>query len=101
MRILDASNRLCILLDAFLIKVFLLYGMVFAHSCCGGPLLGVVLAVARECELPSFDMCLPCDVGISGGFSRCFLGFFLVGFGLFGPGAARAPVYILSTCPTI
>jgi len=36
-------------------------------------------------------MCLPCDIGISGGFSGCFSGFFLVGFGLFGPGAARAP----------
>jgi len=37
---------------------------------------------------------LPCDAGISGGFSRCFSGFFLVGFGLFGPGAARAPVFM-------
>ena len=70
--------------------------MVFARSCYRGPLLGVVLAVAREYEPPSFDVCLPCDAGISGGFSRCFSGFFLVGFGLFGPGAARAPVYTIS-----
>jgi len=69
--------------------------MVFARSCYGGPLLGVVLAVARKCEPPSFDVCLPYNAGISGGFSGCFSGFFLVGFGLFGPGAARAPVYIL------
>ena len=67
--------------------------MVFARFYYGGPLLGVVLAVAHECEPPSFDMCLPCDVGILGGFSRCFSGFFLVGFGLFGPGAARALVF--------
>jgi len=36
-------------------------------------------------------VCLPYDAGISGGFSGCFSGFFLVSFGLFGPGAARAP----------
>jgi len=42
-------------------------------------------------------VCLPCDAGISGGFSGCFSGFFLVGFGLFGPGAARAPFSSLST----
>jgi len=65
--------------------------MVFACSCYRGPLLGVVLAVARECKLLSFNVCLPYDVGILGGFSRCFSGFFLVGFGLFGPGIARAP----------
>ena len=94
MRILDASNRLYILLDAFLIEVFPLYSVVFARSYCGGLLLGVVLAVARECEPPSFDVCLPCNAGISGGFSRCFSGFFLVGFGLFGPGIARVPVLI-------
>jgi len=69
--------------------------MVFARSYCGGPLLGVVLAVARKYKPPSFDVCLPCDAGILGGFSRCFSGFFLVGFGLFGPGAARAPEVIL------
>jgi len=66
--------------------------MVFARSYCGGPLLGVVLVVAREYKPPSFDICLPCNIGILGGFSRCFSGFFLVGFGLFRPGAARAPV---------
>jgi len=54
----------------------------------------VVLAVAREYKPPSFDICLPCDAGILGGFSGCFSGFFLVGFGLFRPGAARAPVYL-------
>jgi len=37
-------------------------------------------------------VCLPCDAYILGGFSGCFLGFFLVGFGLFGLGAARAPL---------
>jgi hypothetical protein len=51
----------------------------------------VDLAVARECEPPSVNVCLPCDACILGGFSGCFLGFFLVGFGLFRPGAARAP----------
>jgi len=70
------SSRLYILLDAFLIEVFLLYSVVFARLCCGGPLLGVDLAVARECEPPSVDVCLPCDACILGGFFRCFLGFF-------------------------
>jgi hypothetical protein len=65
--------------------------VVFAYLCYRGPLLGVDLAVARECEPPSVDVCLPCDACILGGFSRCFSGFFLVGFGLFGPGVARAP----------
>jgi len=92
LRILDAFNRLYILLDAFLIEVFPLYGVVFAYSYYRGLLLGVVLAVARECELPLFNVCLPCNAGILGGFSRCFSGFFLVGFGLFRPGAARAPL---------
>ena len=73
---LDASNRLYILLDAFLIEVFPLYSVVFAHLYCGGLLLGVVLAVARECEPPSFNVYLPCDAFILGGFSRCFLGIF-------------------------
>jgi len=91
LQILDASNRLYILLDAFLIEVFPLYGVVFTRSYYGGPLLGMVLAVARKCELLLFDVYLPCDAGILGGFSRCFSGFFLVGFGLFRPGAARAP----------
>ena len=100
MRILDTSNRLYILLDAFLIEIFPLYSVVFARSYYGGPLLGVVLAVARECEPLSFDVCLPCDAGISGGFSGCFSGFFLVGFGLFGPGAARAPVLSASLLKT-
>ena len=94
MRILNAFNRLCILLDAFLIEIFPLYSVVFAHSCCGGLLLGVVLAVARKCEPLSFDVCLPCDAGILGGFSGCFSGFFLVGFRLFGLGVARAPFLV-------
>jgi len=79
------------LLDAFLIEVFPLYGVVFTRLYYRGPLLGVDLAVARKCEPPSVDVYLPCDAYILGGFSRCFLGFFLVGFGLFRPGAARAP----------
>jgi hypothetical protein len=70
--------------------------MVFARLYYRGPLLGVDLAVARECEPPSVDVCLPCDACILGGFSGCFLGFFLVGFGLFGPGAARAPLLYAS-----
>jgi len=92
LRILDASNRLYILSDTFLIEVFLLYSMVFARSYYGGLLLGVVLAVTRECEPPLFNICLPCDACILGGFSGCFSGFFLVGFGLFGPGVVRALV---------
>jgi len=66
--------------------------MVFARSYCGGLLLGVVLAVACECEPPLFNVCLPCDACILGGFSGCFLGFFLVGFSLFRLGAVRAPL---------
>jgi len=98
LQILDASNRLYILLDTFLIEVFPLYGVVFARSCCGGLLLGVVLVVARECKPLSFDVCLPCDAGILGGFSGCFSGFFLAGFGLFGPGVARAPLRVFTAC---
>ena len=64
--------------------------MVFARLYCGGPLLGVVLAVARECEPPSFDVCLPCDVCILGGFSGCFAGFFWLVLVFFRPGAVRA-----------
>jgi hypothetical protein len=55
----------------------------------------VDLAVTRECEPPSVNVCLPCDACILGGFSRCFSGFFLVGFGLFRPGAARAPLNVV------
>jgi hypothetical protein len=50
--------------------------VVFAYSYYRGLLLGVVLVDARECEPPSFDVCLPCDACILGGFSRCFSGFF-------------------------
>ena len=71
--------------------MFPLYSVVFAHLCYRGPLLGVDLAVARECEPPSVDVCLPCDACILGGFSGCFSGFFLVSFSLFRPGVARAP----------
>src|SRR6266568_6925159 len=89
--ILDVSNRLCILSDAFLIKVFPLCGMVFARpSCCGWPLLGVVLTVARDCVPPSFNVRLPCDACISGGSSGCFSEFFLLDWS-FGLGAASAP----------
>ena len=69
------SSRLYILLDAFLIEVFPLYSVVFARLC-GGPLLGVDLAVTRECEPPLVDVYLPYDVCILGGFSGCFSGFF-------------------------
>ena len=92
MRILDASNRLYILLDAFLIEVFLLYSVVFARSYYRGLLLGVVLVDARECKPPSLDVCLPCNIYILGGFSRYFFRILLVGFGLFKPGIARAPL---------
>jgi len=85
------SNRLYILLDAFLIEVFLLYSMVFARLCCGGLLLGVVLAVAYEYEPPLFDVCLPCDACILGGFSGSFSGFFWLVLVFFGLGAARTP----------
>jgi hypothetical protein len=72
--------------------IFPLYSVVFARLYCRGPLLGVDLAVTRKCKPPSVDVCLPCDAYILGGFSRCFSGFFLVSFGLFRPGAARAPL---------
>jgi len=62
------SNRLYILSDAFLIGVFPLSSVVFTrpYYCCGGPLLGMGLAVARDCVLPSFHLCLPCDACILG-----------------------------------
>jgi len=101
LRILDASNRLYILLDAFLIEIFPLYSIVFTYSYYRGPLLGMVLAVTRECEPPSFDICLPYNAGILGGFYRRFSGFFLVGFSLFRPGAARAPVSNISNMSSI
>jgi hypothetical protein len=76
--------------------------VVFARSYYRGPLLGVVLAVARECEPPSFDVCLPCDACISGGFSGCFSGFFWLVLVFFGPGAARAPSLTLNiTIPLV
>ena len=76
MWILDASNRLYILLDAFLIEVFPLYSMVFTRSYYRGPLLGVVLVDARECEPPSLDVCLPCNACISGDSLGVFQGSF-------------------------
>jgi len=63
-------NRLYILSDAFLIEVFPLYSVVFAYLCYGGLLLGVVLAVARECKPLLFDVCLTYNTCILGGFSR-------------------------------
>jgi hypothetical protein len=71
------SNRLYILLDAFLIEVFPLYSVVFAYPCYRDLLLlGVGLAVARDCVPPSSHVYLPCDVYILGGFLGCFSGFF-------------------------
>jgi hypothetical protein len=64
--------------------------MVFARSYCRGLLLSVVLVDAYECEPPLFDVCLPCDIYILGGFSRCFFRVFLVSFSLFGLGVVRA-----------
>ena len=69
-------NRLYILLNAFLIKVFPLYSVVFAHSCYRGPFLGVVLVDTRKCKPPLFHIYLPCDVYILGEFFGCFLEFF-------------------------
>ena len=63
--------------------------MVFARSYYGDLLLGVVLVDARECELPSLDVCLPCDAYISGDSLGVFR-VLLVSFGLFRPGAVRA-----------
>ena len=77
------SNRLYILLDAFLIEVFPLYSVVFAHSYYGGLLLGVVLVDARECELPSLDVCLPYNICILGDSLGVFFRVLLVGFSLF------------------
>jgi len=70
--------------------------MVFArpYCCCRGPLLGMGLAVARDCVPPSFHLCLPCDACISGDYRGVFQGSFSW-FGLFGPGAARAPKVLL------
>ena len=86
------SNRLYILLDAFLIRVFPLSSVVFARPCCccGGLLLGIGLAVAHDCVPPSFHLCLPCNACILGDYQGVFQGSF-GWFGLFGPGAARAP----------
>ena len=78
------SNRLYILLNAFLIKVFLFYNMVFTRFYYKGLLLGVVLVDAREYKLPSLNICLPCDIYILGGFSRCFSGFFQLVFVFLG-----------------
>ena len=69
-------NRLYILSDAFLIKVFLLYSVVFARSCYGGPLLGIVLVDIYKYKPLLFNIYLPCNIYILGGFSRYFLEFF-------------------------
>jgi len=54
------------------------------------------LAVARDCVPLSFHLCLPCNACILGDYQGVFQGSFSW-FGLFGPGAARAPkvFYIL------
>ena len=84
------SNRLYILLDTFLIKVFLLQGVVFAHSCYRGLLLGIGLVDTYKCKLLLFNIYLPCNIYILRGFFRCFLKFFQLVFSFFRPGAARA-----------
>ena len=56
--------------------VVYVYNIVFARPYYRGLLLGAVLVDTRKCELPSFNICLPYDIYILGGFSRCFLGFF-------------------------
>src|SRR6266568_750760 len=71
--ILDASNRLCILSDAFLIDVFPLSSVVFARPCCGEPLLGVVLAVARDSVLLLFHPAMHASQGIIRVFFRVLL----------------------------
>ena len=48
------------------------------------------LAVMRDCIPPSFHLCLPCNACILGDYQGVFQGSF-GWFGLFGPGAARAP----------
>ena len=48
------------------------------------------LAVAYNYVLPSFHLCLPCNVCILGDYQGVFQGSF-GWFGLFGPSAARAP----------
>ena len=88
------SSRLYILSDAFLIKVFLFYCVVFTRpSCYRFLLLGIDLTVARDCVPPSFNKQLPCDICILGGSSSCFLGFFLLDWS-FEPGAARSLVFL-------
>jgi len=66
--------------------------MVFTrpYCYCGGPLLGIGLAVTRDYVPPLFHLCLPCNACILGDYQGVFQGSF-GWFGLFGPGAARAP----------
>jgi len=66
--------------------------VVFArpYYCYRGPLLGIGLAVVRNCVPPSFHLCLPYNACISGDYQGVFQGSFSW-FGLFRPGAARAP----------
>ena len=70
------SNRLYILSNAFLIKVFPFYSMVFTRSYYKGLLLGIVLVDAHKYKLLLFDIYLLYNTYISGGFSGCFSGFF-------------------------
>ena len=85
------SNRLYILLNAFFIGVFLLYSIVFVYPYYMGLFLGIVLVVARKCELLLFNVCLPYNIYILGRFSRYFLGFLLDSFSLFRLGVVRIP----------
>ena len=66
--------------------------MVFTHPCycCGGPLLGIGLAVARDYIPLLFHLCLPYNACISGDYQGVFQGSF-GWFGLFRPGAVKAP----------
>jgi len=81
------------LLDAFLIEVFPLYSVVFARLYYGGPLLGVDLAVARECEPPSRRRVPPCDACISGDLWVFFKGSFWFGFGLILAGCSKSSFF--------
>ena len=66
--------------------------MVFACFHYRGLLLGVDLAVACECELPLFNVCLLYDIYILGGFFGGFFRVLLDGFSLFRLGIAKAPL---------
>ena len=73
--------------------------MVFAYLYYRGLLLGVVLVVTHKCKPPLFNVCLPYNICILGGFSGCFFMVPLVGFSLFRLGAARAPLIPAKNIP--